>query len=222
MDSKGAEAARPFIKPDPSQYPWFVFELMGWDPDTSSLAAPAYPCLIDENHRIADLYGMINVPAAVWINEDGKIVRPPDNAGACDAFRTMDRTTFKMEKEAAAEARDNRRAYIAALRDWIENDAGSKYVIADDELLMRLSGPDPASQLAAAGFRLGLVLNRLGRNREAQSQFAEAQRLSPENWSYKRQVWELEQPGKAAGPEFWSAVDALGDKHYYPPNAFVE
>jgi len=46
---------------------------------------------------------------------------------------------------------------------------------------------------------------------------AEAQRLSPQNWSYKRQAWELEQAGKAAGPEFWSAVDALGDKHYYPP-----
>jgi hypothetical protein len=56
----------------------------------------------------------------------------------------------------------------------------------------------------------------LGRAREAQSQFARAQKLSPENWSYKRQAWELEQPGKAAGPEFWAAVDALGDKHYYP------
>src|SRR5262245_38282724 len=131
---------------------------MGWDPDTSSITAPAYPCLIDENHKIADLYGVINVPAGVWINEEGWIVRPPDNAGACDAFRTMDRTTFKMPKEAATEARDKRRRYIAALRDWIENGAGSKYVIADEELRLRLPGPDPESQLASARFRLGREL----------------------------------------------------------------
>jgi hypothetical protein len=188
---------------------------MGWDPDTSVTATPAYPCVIDENHRIAELYGFINVPAGVWIDEEGKLVRPPDNAGACDAFRTMDRATFRMPKEAAAEARHKRREYIAALCDWIENGAAIKYAIADDD--SRLTASQMESQLAAAHFRLGLELNRQGRARETQAQFALAQKLSPENWSYKRQAWELEQPGKAAGPEFWAAVDALGDKHYYPP-----
>jgi hypothetical protein len=46
---------------------------------------------------------------------------------------------------------------------------------------------------------------------------AEARRLHPESWSYRRQTWELEEPGKAGGPEFWAAVDALGDRPYYPP-----
>jgi len=190
---------------------------MGWDPDTSVAANPSYPCVIDENHRIAELYGFINVPAGVWIDEEGKLVRPPDNAGACDAFRTMDRTTFRMPKESAAEARDKRRAYIAALCDWIENGAASKYAMASSDLRLLLSDANGESQLAAAHFRLGLELNRLGRTSEARAQFARAQGLSPANWSYKRQAWELEQPGKAAGPEFWAAVDALGDKHYYPP-----
>jgi len=163
------------------------------------------------------LYGFTNVPAAVWIDEEGKLVRPPDNAGACDAFRTMDRTTFKMPKEAAAEARDKRRSYVAALCDWIENGAASKYAMADDDLRLATTPIQMYGQLAAAHFRLGLEMNRQGRTREAQAQFAHAQKLKPENWSYKRQAWELEQPGKAAGPEFWAAVDALGDKHYYPP-----
>ncbi len=47
--------------------------------------------------------------------------------------------------------------------------------------------------------------------------FAEARRLRPESWSFKRQTWELEQAGKASGPEFFAEVMALGDKHYYEP-----
>jgi len=191
---------------------------MGWDPDTTRIAVPAYPCLIDQNHTVARLYDMINVPAAVWIDEQGKIVRPPDSAGACDAFRAMDRTTFRMPAEAAAEARQQRRSYFEALKDWIENGAASRYVVPPDDLRRLMSGPDQDSELAASRFRLGLELARLGRTTEAQAQFAEAKRLRPESWSYKRQAWELEQPGKAAGPEFWSAVDALGDKCYYPPS----
>ena len=32
-------------------------------------AAPGYPCLIDREHRVAELFNMINVPTAVWIDE---------------------------------------------------------------------------------------------------------------------------------------------------------
>jgi tetratricopeptide (TPR) repeat protein len=173
--------------------------------------------LIDQNHELAELYNFINVPAAVWIDERGKIVRPPDNAGACDAFRAMDRTTFRMPAQAADQARQKRKSYIAALKDWIENGDASKYLVPPAELRRLLSGPGPDDRLAAAYFRLGIELNRRGRTEEAQKHFARAHGLRPESWSFRRQAWELEQPGKAAGPEFWSAVDALGDHHYYPP-----
>ena len=52
MDSR-EDAARPWIKE----------------------AAPSYPALIDRDHRVADLYNMVNVPQAVWIDEEGHIVR---------------------------------------------------------------------------------------------------------------------------------------------------
>ena len=69
-------------------------------------AKPTYPCLIDERHVVAELYGMGNVPSAVWIDEAGQIVRPTEAAGASDAFRTqMDRKTKQMSAEGARAAR---------------------------------------------------------------------------------------------------------------------
>jgi hypothetical protein len=44
--------------------------------------------------------------------------------------------------------------------------------------------------------------------------------LCPEKWNYRRQKMSLdpEYVGELnVLPEFWNAMDALGDKHYYPP-----
>ena len=45
-------------------------------------AAPTFPCLIDREHRVAELYNLVNVPQAVWIDETGRMVRPPESAGS--------------------------------------------------------------------------------------------------------------------------------------------
>ena len=31
-------------------------------------ASPTYPCLIDRDHHVADLFNLVNVPQAVWID----------------------------------------------------------------------------------------------------------------------------------------------------------
>ena len=54
-------------------------------------AKPSFPCLIDSDHHVADLYNMVNVPQAVWIDEHGQIVRPAENAGSHDAWRARNR-----------------------------------------------------------------------------------------------------------------------------------
>src|SRR5215467_14622185 len=64
-------------------------------------AKPTYPTLIDREHRLADLYGVVNVPQAVWIDEAGRIVRPAEAAGAYEGFRRMNRTTREMPEDAA-------------------------------------------------------------------------------------------------------------------------
>jgi peroxiredoxin len=52
------------------------------------VAASTYPCLIDRNHYVAGLYHMVNVPQATWIDETGRIVRPPDQH-CCRGFRSI-------------------------------------------------------------------------------------------------------------------------------------
>ena len=64
-------------------------------------AKPTYPTLIDREHRLAELYGIVNVPQAVWIDEAGRIVRPAEPAGAYEGFRQMNRATREMPEDVA-------------------------------------------------------------------------------------------------------------------------
>ena len=67
-------------------------------------ATPTFPCLIDRDHRTAELHHLTNVPQAVWINERGRIVRPPENAGSTDGCRAMNRATPEMSARRARRA----------------------------------------------------------------------------------------------------------------------
>ena len=80
-ESRGAQHARPWIEEAKSDY---------WQ-------------LIDTEHRLSDLYNLVNVPQAVWIDEQGRIVRPPETAGSTDHFRRMD-AEIGLEASAAQQA----------------------------------------------------------------------------------------------------------------------
>lgn len=195
LETRGPEAARPWIE----------------------AAKPEYPCLIDQTHRVAELYDMVNVPIAVWIDEDGRIVRPSEPAGTNDAFRAMDHTTYAMPAEAIADLQRVRRSYLDALRDWAEKGSSSRFALSPEEVRRRLNPPDDGHALAAANFRMGEHLYGQGFEDAAQRYFDEAKRLRPESWAFRRQAWNLEDPLKSGGPEFWAAVDALGEGKYYAP-----
>jgi tetratricopeptide (TPR) repeat protein len=190
-----AEAARPWIE----------------------AAKPAYPCLIDRDHHVADLYNLVNVPQAVWIDEAGRIVRPPECAGSSDAFRAMNRTTSTMPDEVVAERNRIKNLYIDALRDWVLKGDQSAHVLSSERAAARLKPPNPEIALAHARFRLGQHLLRAGQTQEAQAQFKEAIRLHPDSWNIWRQTAAKLDNGYAAGPEFWARVDALGERHYHAP-----
>lgn len=179
-------------------------------------ARPAYPCLVDRDHRIASLYGMVNVPEAVWIDEDGRIVRPAENAGAWDGFRRRDRTTGVMPKEDVDLIVRAKRTYMDAVRDWATNGAASRHVFDEQAARARLRSPSEDVALAHVHFRLAGHLARAGRPEEALRHFEEARRLHPESWTIWRQTAGRNEQGFAANADFWERVDALGEGRYYP------
>ena len=180
-------------------------------------ASPGYPCLIDREHLLAELYGLVNVPQAVWIDEAGRIVRPPETAGAYESFRALDLETMQVPEGAAAMSAEVRKRYLDALRDWAEKGAESRHVLTADEAAARLPQQGEDQARAHVLFRLGLWLGEHGRDDEAEAALAEAARLHPESWTIWRQAAPKDARGLAAGPAFWERVRALGDRPYYAP-----
>jgi hypothetical protein len=60
LDALGADGCRAFIE----------------------AAKPEHPSLIDRHHVLAELFGVINIPQSIWIDENGMIVRPAETAPA--------------------------------------------------------------------------------------------------------------------------------------------
>lgn len=180
-------------------------------------AKPGYPCVIDREHHVADLYHLVNVPQAAWIDEAGRLVRPPETAGTTDAFRAMDRRTFAMPEAAAAERVRVKERYLDAVRDWARRGAASVHALDEARAAAKIAAPDDAVAEAHARFRLGQHLRRQGQLEEARRWLDEATRLHPDSWAMWRQAADKDARGLAAGPAFWARVDALGDRPYYPP-----
>jgi tetratricopeptide (TPR) repeat protein len=199
FDSAGATAVKPWI----------------------DAANPTYPCLIDRSHIVAELYDMVNVPTAVWIDEKGRIVRPPESGGSNDAFRKMDPATFALPEDAAASGRKARTVYVNALRDWVKNGERSRHAYKLKEAIHRTRMPTDAAALATAWFRLGKYFHEKRDLAAAQKYLKKAVALRPESWNFRRQTYVLADPALTgqlnAQPEFFADVAALGDRHYYEP-----
>ena len=226
QEAGGAETARPWIRPTDleEQYPPPVRDLMAWDAAAWERAAPPeYPCLIDQRHHVSQLYGLVNVPSAVWIDEEGRIVRGPEPAGVTEEFKAIDLATFSLPADAVERGCRTRNRYLDAVRDWVRRGPASSALPPADEVARRIgSGAkwgDPAK--AGAHFRLAEALYRRKDPDAAQVHFAEAVRLWPENWAYQRQARQLSDPAAVgeldAGPEFWKSLDARGPGAFYPP-----
>jgi tetratricopeptide (TPR) repeat protein len=180
-------------------------------------AHPTYPCLIDADHFLTDLYNLVNVPQSVWIDETGRMARPPGSAGSSDGFREMDRVTGAMPESVAAERTRAKHAFVDAVRDWVRHGAASRHAMTPEQVAQRLRRPDPAIAEAHALFRLGQHLLDRGQEDEALDYWRRATELHPESWTMYRQNATKNATGLATSPEFWARVDALGDKPYHLP-----
>jgi len=178
-------------------------------------AKPTYPVLLDRDHRLAELYQIVNVPQAVWIDEAGRIVRPAEPAGAYEGFRQMNRETREMPEEVARRTATARSTYLDAVRDWARRGAESAHVFGATAARDHLATHGEDVGRAHAAFRLGQLLIRRGEAEEGRHWLAEASRLHPESWCIWRQQAGVNDTGLASLPDFWQRVDGLGDQRYY-------
>lgn len=178
-------------------------------------ANPSYISLIDRDHHVAALYNMVNVPEGVWIDEQGLIVRPSENAGWYEGFRWRNRETGEMPADAAEKTARAKRIYMDALADWVINGPASRHALTGSVAQEYLRRPDDDIALAHTHFRLGNHLLRIGNQEAARRHFDEARRLHPDSWNIWRQTAPKNESGFASGPEFYKRVDELGERRYY-------
>ena len=164
-------------------------------------ANPTHPSLIDTNYALADLYNMVNVPTVVWIDEDGRIVRPNDAFFVTDTYSAM--TGFRPEKP------------IAALRAWVSSTGPA---LDGEAAGARPRQPTDQDQLARTYFVLGWWLAQHGRTAEAEPHLARAGELAPHDFTIRRGSMRIR--GKdPAGPEFFAMVTdwtTSGHDYYVP------
>jgi hypothetical protein len=132
-------------------------------------AQPSHPSLIDSEHRLAELYHVVNVPTIVWIDEAGRIVRPNDNQFGTDTF-----TAFHGKSSAP---------YLDLIRAWVKEGKGALHA---DEVRRNQVLPSRETQLARAERALAWRLHQRGREGAAKRHFSRAAELAPRDWTIRR------------------------------------
>ena len=190
--------------------------------------------LIDEAHVTDELFGFVNVPNAVWIDEEGVLVRPAHPAHVkVSPLRTAEIPEgLGRLGELLGEVKKIRTdpvGYVDALRDWAAHGASSRFALSPDEVIARSRPRSAADAEAAAAFELGQHLWRAGEADAAVPWFRRAHELAPDNWTYKRQAWTFAttKPGEPSdllqGPNdlydgnWLDDVRKIGAEHYYEP-----
>jgi hypothetical protein len=199
-------------------------ELSGPDASRAYIEAarPEHPSLIDTEHRMDAVFGVVNIPNVIWIDEGGVIVRPPEpgwppRTEGPDRISELQEQLASLPKMGRATTApappqeptpqrnviasgQDRDAYPDAIRDWVANGPASRFALTAAEVVARSQPRDPGASAAAAHFELANHLWRAGQRPGAILHFNETHRLQPDNWTYKRQAWSLVGHERVGGP----------------------
>jgi hypothetical protein len=167
-------------------------------------ARAAHPSLIDPEHRVADLYRIVNVPTVVWIDEQGHIARPNDVAFGTDQFKDFHGIPSA--------------PHLAALRAWVKE---GKAPLTPDAVKKLQSLPTADEQLARAEFALGWYLHRAGKTAAAERHFVRAGELAPHDFTIRRGSMPIRglDPMGPAFFEMYTAWAQAGKPYYEPLNS---
>ena len=197
LEMSDAEVSRPFIE----------------------AAEPTHWSLLDPMHQMDALFGVVNIPNIVWIDEAGTIVRPAepgwspgdtypdwlrafvDERAAATAAKAAEVEATNPELAAKLRGGQDRDNYADAIRDWAEHGAESRFAMTPDQVVAGSQDRPKDKSAGAAHFELVNHLWSAGERDRAIEHFREAHRSQPENWTYKRQAWSLVGNEAAGGGE---------------------
>ncbi len=187
-------------------------------------ASPEHPSLLDPTHRMDALFGVVNIPNVIWVDEQGTIVRPPEPGWPSERMelpRDMMGAIPELGSSPTAPAPPEdgpgqwdvlgsgqvRAAYPDAIRDWVAKGAESEFALRPSEVVFRSHPRSADVSAAAAHFELANRLWTEGDRERAIEHFNDCHRLQPDNWTYKRQAWSLLGRERVGG-EFGQFVQA--------------
>ncbi|HEY3671912.1 MAG TPA: TlpA disulfide reductase family protein [Acidimicrobiia bacterium] len=163
------------------------------------------PVLIDPQHVLTEVYAISNVPAVVWIDEDGAIVRPNSVAFSNDMFKEFTGVESG--------------PHLDAVREWVRDGTTTM-----SEAEARAAVPDLTDDevLARLHFRVGVEARRRGDDATARRHLERAGELAPMDFTVRRAAMPL-LGGDPFGPEFmelFAEWQAAGSPfHGLPPMA---
>jgi hypothetical protein len=129
----------------------------------------SFPVLIDRDFVFAERYGIVNVPATVWIDEDGKVVRPADTAMGDDRFRAFSNVDSAVHHD--------------KLRAWVNDGVRD----LDDAAVREFQElPTEEVQLARLHRRVAMELRDRGDEAGATEHLTAARALAPLDWTIRR------------------------------------
>jgi thiol-disulfide isomerase/thioredoxin len=150
---------------------------------------------VDPEHRLSDVFGIVNVPSTVWLDEQGRVVKPPTIAPGDNQFVEFSEVDADRHHD--------------ALRAWARG--GAVPVVADPE-------DDEDVRRARAERRLAAWLLRHGHREPAERHFEAAIALAPLDFTIRRSSMPL-RGQDPFGPEFfelWEEWQAAGRPGYQP------
>ena len=161
-------------------------------------AGATHPSLVDTEHVVADRYNMVNVPTVVWIDEEGRIVRPNDVHYVSNEYSSV--TQFHSRKP------------IEALRAWV---LGQAPAMIDPP---PMPVPAQSDQEARATFALAWWLAQNGQSEAAEGWFQRAGELAPHDFTIRRGSMPI-RGIDASGPKFFEMITSWresGHDYYLP------
>jgi hypothetical protein len=152
-------------------------------------AGATHPAWIDEDHVLAEALHITNVPTLIWIDEQGRIVRPHDSQFGTDTF-----TAIHHKRSGP---------YLDMIRAWVREGEG---VLPPDQVRANQPAPSADHQLARAERTLAAHLAARGESEAAERHFERAGELAPLDWTIRRGSMPL-RGQNPFGPEFFALAE---------------